>query len=73
MSQSVLIKLDGRLARVTLNRPDVRNAFDSDMIDALTEAFKDLGGSQAVGAILLSGTGATFCAGGDLNWMRQAA
>lgn len=56
--------------RVRLDRPEVKNAFNSDLIDRLIDTFRDLpGGTRAV---IISGEGDTFCAGGDLNWMREA-
>ena len=60
-------------ARVRLNRPAKRNAFDEVLTAALTETFRDLGRRPAVRVIVLSGNGEAFCAGGDLEWMRRAA
>ncbi|WP_417316935.1 enoyl-CoA hydratase-related protein [Emcibacter sp.] len=61
------------LARVTLNRPEVRNAFNEDMIRKLTETFRDLGGDDTVKAVIISGNGKGFSAGADLDWMKRAA
>lgn len=61
------------LATVTLNRPEVHNAFNDALIAALTDAFAKLGQDAQVRAILLTGAGKSFSAGADLNWMRQAA
>lgn len=58
---------------VILNRPARRNAFDADLISALEEAFRTLAGAEGVRVVFLRGAGGTFCAGGDLEWMRQAA
>ncbi|MBL8088499.1 MAG: enoyl-CoA hydratase/isomerase family protein [Chthonomonas sp.] len=55
---------------VTLDRPDVRNAFNDDLIEALTKVFTTRGDTRL---IILRGNGPTFCAGGDLNWMRKAS
>ena len=63
------IERDGDLLRVTLARPDVRNAFDAALIAELSEAFVDVGKARAV---LLSGEGASFCAGADIDWMRAS-
>ncbi len=63
----------GALARVTLNRPDVRNAFNDDVIAEITQAFTQLGADPQVRAIVLAAEGAAFCAGADLNWMRRMA
>ena len=58
---------------VTLNRPDVHNAFDDALIAELTAAFERLGGDRAVRAVALGARGKSFSAGGDLNWMRRMA
>jgi len=67
------ITRDGPVARVFLNRPEVRNAFNSDVIAELTAAFRTLGADDTLRAIVLGGHGKAFCAGGDLNWMRAMA
>ena len=67
------VEVKGGVARVTLDRPEVRNAFDDALIGALTEAFLQLGSDRAVRAVLLAGNGAAFCAGADLNWMKRMA
>ena len=61
------------LATVTLNRPDVRNAFNEDVIAELTQAFTRLGQQADVRCIVLAANGPAFCAGADLNWMRRIA
>ncbi len=61
---------DGDLLRVTLARPDRRNAFDAALIAELTEAFGDVGDARAV---VLAGDGPSFCAGADVEWMRSSA
>jgi methylglutaconyl-CoA hydratase len=68
-SVSVLVESHNGLARVTLNRPQRRNALDASMIDTLREAFDELAQDPSVRAIVLGSTGAAFCAGADLNWM----
>jgi len=55
--------------RVTLARPERRNAFDAPLIAELTEAFGDVGDARLV---VLAGEGASFCAGGDIEWMRAS-
>ncbi len=64
----------GTVARVTLTRPDVHNAFDASLIAELRAAFTALGneGPTALRAVVLAGDGPSFCAGADLNWMRAA-
>ncbi|CAB3714292.1 enoyl-CoA hydratase/isomerase family protein [Achromobacter sp. ACM04] len=64
---------DGPIARLTLNRPDMRNAFDDTLIAALTGAVQAAVNDPAVRVLLLTGAGKAFCAGGDLNWMRKMA
>lgn len=56
---------------VELDRPEVRNAFNDELIEALRDCFSGLDGK--VRAVVLSGAGKSFCAGGDLQWMRKAA
>ncbi len=60
---------DGRVLRVTLARPERRNAFDAALIGELTEAFADVGDARAV---VLSGEGPSFCAGADVEWQRSS-
>jgi methylglutaconyl-CoA hydratase len=67
------ISRDGPVARVYLNRPDVRNAFNSEVIAELTRAFRELGADTSLRVIVLGGHGKVFCAGADLNWMRAMA
>jgi len=68
----VVDKKDG-VARVTLNRPDVRNAFDDALIASLTKAFDELNRDTTVRVVVLAGNGPAFCAGADLNWMKRMA
>ena len=63
----------GAVATVTLSRPEVRNAFNDEVIAELTQAFTELGKNDAVRAIVLAAEGPAFCAGADLNWMRRMA
>ena len=63
----------GAVATVTLNRPEVRNAFNDEVITELTQAFAQLGQDDQVRAIVLAAEGPAFCAGADLNWMRRMA
>lgn len=61
------------VARVFLNRPDVRNAFNEDSIAELTRVFTALANDTTLRAIVLGGHGKAFCAGADLGWMREMA
>ena len=59
------------VAYVTLDRPEIHNAFNDELIGLLTEAFQDLATHSEVRVIVLRGNGKSFCAGGDLNWMKR--
>jgi methylglutaconyl-CoA hydratase len=73
MSESVLeLSVAGGVAHVRLNRPDVRNAFNAELIAELRAAFERLGADASLRAIVLSGAGKTFCGGADVNWMRAS-
>lgn len=63
---------DGPVARVTLDRPEVRNAFDEILIQALTGAFLSFNDDAETRVVVLEGEGPTFCAGADVEWMRRA-
>lgn len=67
------IQRSGAVARVFLNRPDVRNAFNDEVIAELSAAFTELGADTNLRAIVLGGHGKAFCAGADLSWMRAMA
>jgi methylglutaconyl-CoA hydratase len=73
MSANLLLQIQHGVARVTLNRPQLRNAFDDALIDELTAAFKALDADRAVRVVVLAGEGPAFCAGADLNWMKRMA
>jgi methylglutaconyl-CoA hydratase len=63
------VERDGPVARVTLTRPERRNAFDAELIAALTDAFADVGDARCV---VLIGEGHSFCAGADVEWQRSS-
>lgn len=67
------VSRNGAVARVFLNRPDVRNAFDDGVIAELTRTFATLGADDGLRAIVLGGHGPVFSAGADLAWMRRMA
>jgi len=74
MTTSTLdVRRDGHVARVYLNRPEVRNAFNDGVIAELTQTFAGLGADTNLRCIVLGGHGKAFCAGADLNWMRAMA
>ena len=74
----IRLERDGAVARLTLARPDVRNAFDDVLIGELSEACGSIrgeserGGDAAPRALILTGEGSAFCAGADMNWMRRS-
>jgi methylglutaconyl-CoA hydratase len=70
---NVLVEKNDGVARVILNRPEVRNAFDDSLIAALTDVFTQLDRDSTVRVMLLAGNGPAFCAGADLNWMKRMA
>ncbi len=67
------LSTSGRVARITLHRPEVRNAFNDELIAELTAAFTAAGQDAGVRAVVLAADGPAFCAGADLNWMRRMA
>ena len=67
------ISQQGSVLTIALNRPEVRNAFNDEVIQELTHAFHALGQRTDVRAVVLAAVGPAFCAGADLNWMRRMA
>jgi len=65
--QSLQVERQGRLAVVTLNRPDKTNALSPEMTLEITDAFRVIAADDGIGAVLLTGAGKSFCAGGDLK------
>lgn len=61
------------VATVTLNRPQLHNAFNAELIEQLADTFDDLSKQDGIRAVVVQGAGRSFSAGADLNWMRQAA
>lgn len=71
MYETLTFAQDARgVATLTLNRPEKHNALDAQMITEMTEAAARLGADPTVRVVVLAGAGASFCAGGDLGWMR---
>ncbi|WP_339936739.1 enoyl-CoA hydratase/isomerase family protein [Undibacterium luofuense] len=71
--ETLELKREGFLATVTLNRPDVRNAFNETTIAELTQVFLSLDSDPSVRVVVLAANGPAFCAGADLNWMKKMA
>jgi len=70
VAKNLTTERDGDVLRITLTRPDRRNAFDATVISELAEAFVDVG---RVRAVVLAGDGPSFSAGADVEWMRASA
>jgi methylglutaconyl-CoA hydratase len=73
MTENHLVAIERGVATVTLNRPELHNAFDDALIAGLTATFERLGADPAVRVVVLRGAGKSFSAGGDLGWMRRMA
>jgi methylglutaconyl-CoA hydratase len=65
------LEIRNKVAYVVLDRPDVHNAFNDDLVKQITEAFTQLGQRDDVRVIVLRANGKSFCAGADLNWMKR--
>lgn len=70
MSVVVVTEMN-QVAYVKLHRPEVRNSFNPEMIQKITEIFRSLNVRTDLRAVVLQGEGKVFCAGGDLNWMKE--
>lgn len=73
MYETLEILCEGGIATIWMNRPDVHNAFNEQLIAELTAACQALDADDAVRVVVLAGRGKSFSAGADLNWMRRAA
>ena len=73
MSNALNISTQGGVQTITLSRPDVRNAFNDEVIAELKNAFLAVAQDPAVRCVVLAAEGPAFCAGADLNWMRRMA
>src|ERR1700746_2074228 len=69
----LLCEIRDRVATITLNRPEARNALSDRLTPALRRMIKQCGEGPTVGSILITGAGAAFCAGGDVKGMGDAA
>jgi methylglutaconyl-CoA hydratase len=68
--ETIKSELKGNVLRVTLDRPDVKNAFNEVVIKELTQVFGDI--PREARAVVLTGGGGVFCAGADINWMKKS-
>ena len=73
MYETLEIARDGGVATLWMNRPDVHNAFNEQLIAELTAACRQLDADDTVRVVVLAGRGKSFSAGADLNWMKRAA
>jgi methylglutaconyl-CoA hydratase len=73
LDQNIQLRIDGPIARVTLNRSDRHNAFDDRVIAALSACFDNLATNETVRVVILASTGKSFSAGADLGWMKRSA
>lgn len=68
--QTINYEKDGRVAKVTFNRPEIHNAFNGTVINEMADVFDQIASDDTLRVVLLTGKGKSFCAGADLNWMR---
>lgn len=69
--KTVKYEKDGRVGRVTFNRPEVHNAFNATLIKEMSHLFAEIEKDRDIRVVVLTGEGKSFCAGADLNWMRE--
>jgi methylglutaconyl-CoA hydratase len=72
MAESIRLIVSEGIARVTLARPEVRNAFNAETIEELHGVFTRITAADDVRAVVLAGEGKVFCGGADINWMRES-
>jgi methylglutaconyl-CoA hydratase len=72
-TEPLRLETGGGVARLTLNRPEIHNAFDDDLIARLTETLRAIEADPAVRLVVLASAGKSFSAGADLNWMKRMA
>lgn len=69
--QTILFYIENSIAYIILNRPEIHNAFNNVMISELIAVFDDIKEDADIRIVILTGKGKSFCAGADLNWMRE--
>lgn len=69
--ETIIYSKENKIARVVFNRPEVHNAFNSKMIGEIEDAFKKIKSDDSARVVILTGQGESFCAGADINWMRE--
>lgn len=73
MTESILVQSQAGITTLTLNRPQIHNAFDDGLIARLTDALRACDADPGIRAVVLAASGSSFSAGADLNWMRGMA
>ncbi|MFB0565467.1 MAG: enoyl-CoA hydratase/isomerase family protein [Candidatus Aminicenantaceae bacterium] len=68
---TIIFNKKDRVARICLNRPEVHNAFNAVMISELDDLFENVRSDESIRIVILEGKGKSFCAGADINWMRE--
>ena len=71
MYSTILLESADHIATIILNRPEIRNAFNEKMIDELKDCFDHIGQDENIRVVIIKGKGKAFCAGADLNWLRN--
>ena len=71
--KTIEIHIEKNIAKVVLNRPDVHNAMNEQLMKELTSCFKEIAKDKKIRIVVLTGNGKSFCAGADLNWMKSMA
>jgi methylglutaconyl-CoA hydratase len=69
--ETIIFSKENKIARVIFNRSEVHNAFNSQMIGEIDDAFKKIKSDDSARVVILTGEGKSFCAGADINWMRE--
>lgn len=69
--ETIIFSKDGKIARIFFNRPEIHNSFNSTMIKELDAAFEKIKADKSIRVVVLSGKGKSFCAGADINWLRE--
>ncbi|MBW2609457.1 MAG: enoyl-CoA hydratase/isomerase family protein [Deltaproteobacteria bacterium] len=72
MAEPVRLEITEGIARLTLNRPEVYNALNMELLNSLSERLIELTGDRTVIAVVITGEGKAFCAGGDLRWVSDS-
>jgi len=69
--ETIIFEIKEQVAKISLNRPQVHNAFNKTMVEELFDVFQITAKDPGIRVVILTGVGKSFCAGADLNWMRE--